>query len=146
MFLQPFTTLPEGRVPQALHSESPTLAPPEAPPLTFLSSMVAAVGHATSTPQGAHCQCLQLRWWSLPDLPPAPLRSPAVDVFNIGGGRCRTCHHHPLGGPPSTSSTSVVVTVGHAASTPQGARRRRLQHWWWPMSDMPPAPPRGAHR
>jgi hypothetical protein len=73
-------------------------------------------------------------------MPPAPHRGPAVDVFNIGGGRCRTCHQRlpggptidvfnfgggccqtcrstPTGAPPSTSSTSVVAAAGLAVST-----------------------------
>jgi hypothetical protein len=74
----------------------------------------------------ARHQRLQLRWWSLSDPPPAPPRGPTIDVFNFGGGRCRTCRQHQLGGPPSTSSTSVVVAAGPAASTPKGARHRRF--------------------
>jgi hypothetical protein len=68
---------------------------------------------------GARHRRLQLRWWPLPDLPPAPPRGPlsmsstlvvaaarpsastpqgpTVDVFNFGGGRCRTCRQHPKG-------------------------------------------------
>jgi hypothetical protein len=68
-------------------------------------------------PLGAHCRCLQLWWWPLPDLPLAPprgppltsstlvvaaagpaastQRAPAVDVFNFSGGRCRTYRQHP---------------------------------------------------
>jgi hypothetical protein len=110
------------------------------------TSVVAAIGHATSTPQGSaidvfnfdggRCrtcrqhpqgsrrQRLQLRWWPLSDLPPAPPKGPAIDVLNFGGGRCRTCRQHPPGGPLSTSSMSVVAAVGPTASTPQGARRR----------------------
>jgi hypothetical protein len=44
----------------------------------------------------------------------------AIDASSFGGGRCRTCRQHPPGGSPLTSS-----------------------HQWWPLSDLPPAPPRG---
>jgi hypothetical protein len=71
-------------------------------------------------PQGARRRRLQLRWWSLSDLPPAPPRGPTIDVSNFGGGRCRTYRQHPLGGPPSMSPTSVVVAAGPTTSTPQG--------------------------
>jgi hypothetical protein len=63
---------------------------------------------------------LLLRWWPLPDMPPAPPRGPAIDVFNFNSGRCQTCRQHPPRGPPSTSSTSVVAAAGHAATTPRG--------------------------
>jgi hypothetical protein len=118
------------------------IAPPGGPPSTSSTSVVAASGPATSTPQGARYGRLQLQWWPLSDLPPAPPgdppstsptsvvaavrnpdstpRGPAIDVFNSGGGRYWTCHKHP-----------------------QGARHQRLQLWWWPLPNMPPAPPRG---
>jgi hypothetical protein len=35
----------------------------------------------------------------LSDLPQHPDRGPAIDVFNFGGGRCRTCRQHPQGPP-----------------------------------------------
>jgi hypothetical protein len=117
--------------------------PPGGPPSTSSTSVVDVVGHAASTPQGARHQRLQLRWWTLPDLPPAPPRGPAIDVFNFDGGRCRTyrqhpqgptidvfnfgggrcwtCHQHPPGGPLSTSSTSVVIAVGPPAPAPLGS-------------------------
>jgi hypothetical protein len=90
------------------------------PSSTSSTSVVAAVGPTASTPRGAHHQRLQLRWWTLPDLPPAP-----------------------TGGSPSTSSASVVAAAGPAASTPQGVLYRRLQLQWWPLPDMPTATPRG---
>jgi hypothetical protein len=71
-------------------------------------------------PQGARHRRLQLRWWPLPDLPPAPSRGPAIDVSNSGGGRCRTSCQRPLGGLPSTSPTLMVVAVGPTASAPRG--------------------------
>jgi hypothetical protein len=130
---------------------------------------------------------LQHRWWPLPDLLPAalggpPSMSPAsvvttagpatstprglvVDVFNIGGDRCRKSRQQYPGAPPSMSSTSVVAAAGPAASSPRGpainvsnfggrccrtccqhplgGRHRRLQLRWWPLPDLPPAPPRG---
>jgi hypothetical protein len=113
------------------------------PPSTSPTSEVAAAGPAASTPQGAHHRHLQLWWWLLPDMPPAPSKGPAIDIFNFNGGHSWTCRQHPLGGPPSTSSTSVVAATGPAASTPQGAHHRRLQLRWWLLSDMPPGPPRG---
>jgi hypothetical protein len=76
------------------------------------------------------------------EIPTATPRRATIDVFNIVGGRCRTCHQHlqgarhrrlelrwwllleiptaPTGGLQSTSSTLVVVTTGPAASTPGG--------------------------
>jgi hypothetical protein len=48
-------------------------------------------------PPGPHHRRLQLRWWQLPDLPPATPRGPAIDISNSGGGRCRTCRQHPPG-------------------------------------------------
>jgi hypothetical protein len=142
--------------------------PPGGPPSTSSTSVVDVVGHAASTPQGARHQRLQLRWWTLPDLPLAPPRGPAIDVFNFDGGRCRTNRQHPqgvhhrrlqlrwwtlpdlppapLGGPPSTSSTSVVAAAGPATSTPQGAHHRHLQLWCWTLSDLPPTPPGAHHR
>jgi hypothetical protein len=116
----------------------------------------------------AHHRHLQLQWWPLLDLPPATHRGPAIDVFNFGGGRCRTClppatprgstidissfggghcrtcrqHPPPPGGSPSTSSTSMVAAAGHAASTPRGCHRC-LQLWWWSLPDLPLAPPTG---
>jgi hypothetical protein len=86
-------------------------APPGGPPSTSSTSVVATAEPAASTPRGGRHRCLQLRWWLLPDLPPAPPRGPAIDVFNFGGGRCRTCRQHPPGSPPSPSSTSVVAST-----------------------------------
>jgi hypothetical protein len=54
-------------------------------------------------------------------------RGPAIDVFNIRGGRCQIYCQHPLGGTPSVSSTSVVTATRPAVSTLQGARHRHLQ-------------------
>jgi hypothetical protein len=80
--------------------EIPT-APPGGPPLMSSTLVVAATGHATSTPRGS-----------------------AINVFNFGGGRCRTCRQHPPGGP-----------------------HRRLQLQWWPLPDMSPSTTQGAsHR
>jgi hypothetical protein len=65
----------------------PTASTPQGgPPSTSSTSVVAAAGHAASTPQGARHRRLQLRWWPLPDLPPTPPRGPAINVFNFGGG------------------------------------------------------------
>jgi hypothetical protein len=48
-------------------------------------------------PQGARHRCLQLRWWSLPDMSASP-----------------------PGGLPSTSPTPMVTAAGPAGSTPRG--------------------------
>jgi hypothetical protein len=85
-----------------------------------LTLVAATAGPTASTPQGARHQRLQLWWWPLPDLPPAPPGGPAIDVSNSGGGRCRTCRQHP-----------------------QGVCHLRLQLRWWPLLDMPLAPTRG---
>jgi hypothetical protein len=60
------------------------------------ASVVAAAGPAISTPRG-----------------------PTVDIFNIGGGRYRTCGQQPPGGPPSMSLASVVAAAEPTASTPR---------------------------
>jgi hypothetical protein len=121
----------------------PAASTPRGPPSTSPTSVVAAAGPAASNPQGARHRCLQLRWWSLSDLPPATPRGSAIDVSNFGGGRCRTCRQHPPRGPPSMSPTPVVAAVGPAASNPQGGRHRCLQLRWWPLPDLPSATPRG---
>jgi hypothetical protein len=46
--------------------------PPGGPPSMSPTSVVAVVGPAASTPQGARHRRLQFRWWPLSDLPPAP--------------------------------------------------------------------------
>jgi hypothetical protein len=119
--------------------EIPTATPGGLPSMSPILG-VAATGPADSTPQGARHRRLQLRWWPLPDLPPAggppstsstPVmaaarnpnstpRGPSIDISNFSGGRCRTCRQHP-----------------------QGGHHRRLQLQWWPLSDLPPALPRG---
>jgi hypothetical protein len=71
-------------------------------------------------PPRARHRRLQLRWWSLPDLPPAA-----------------------PGGPPSTSPTPVVAAAKPADSNSQGAHHRHLQLWWWSLPNLPTAPPRG---
>jgi hypothetical protein len=88
--------------------------------------VVAATGPTASTPRGPAIDVFKLRWWPLLEIPTATLRGAAINIFNIGGGRCQPCRQHPPGGLPSTSSTSVVAAVGPAASTPQGACHRRL--------------------
>jgi hypothetical protein len=111
------------------------------------TSVVATVGDIDSTSQGAHHRCLlQLRWWLLPEIPTAPLRGPAIDVFfNFGGGCCRRYQQHLPGAPPSTSSsTSMVATAGGTDSTSQGPRHRcLLQFRWWLLPEIPATPPRG---
>jgi hypothetical protein len=140
-FLEPFTALPEGRTPKALcsrisssgTSRGPTIdifnfgsdrcrtlppAPPGGLHSTSSTSVVATVGPCRQHPQGSRHRHLQLWWWPLPDLAASTPRGPAIDVFNFGGGRCRTLLPAPPGGPPSTSSTLEVAAIGSAASTP----------------------------
>jgi hypothetical protein len=101
--------------------------------------LVAAVGDIDNTPQGACHRRLQLQWWPVSDLPPAPPRRPAIDVFNFGGCHCRTCRLHPPWGLPSTSSTS-----GPPAPAPPGAHRQRFLALMVGAPGPPaPAPPRG---
>jgi hypothetical protein len=98
------------------------------------TSVVAAAGPATSTPRGpaidvfnfscghhrtcrqhplwAHHRCLQLQWWPLPDLPPAPPGGPPSTSSTSVVVTTGPYRQHPLGGPPSTSSTSVVAAAG----------------------------------
>jgi hypothetical protein len=64
------------------------------------TSVVAAVEPTASSPQRARHRCLQLRWYPLPDLPPAPPGGAAIDVFNFGGGRLGSAVSTPRG-PPS---------------------------------------------
>jgi hypothetical protein len=59
------------------------------------ASVVTTAGPATSNPRGL-----------------------IVDVFNIGGDRCRKSRQQYPGGPPSTSPTLVVAAVELAANTP----------------------------
>jgi hypothetical protein len=61
------------------------------PSMSSSASVVAAVRDTGSTPRGvSHRRVLQLQWWLLPEIPVAPPRGPAVDVFfNFGGGYYR---------------------------------------------------------
>jgi hypothetical protein len=88
-------------------------------PSTSSTSVVSAVGPCCQHPQGARHRRLQLRWWPLSDLPPAPPRGPAIDVFNFGGGRCQTL---PL-------------------APPKRARHRCVQLRWWPLLDLAASTP-----
>jgi hypothetical protein len=109
--------------------------------------VVAAGGPYHHHPQGARHRRLQLRWCPLPDLATSTPRGPAIDIFNFGGGRCRTLPLAPPRGPPSTFSTSVVTAAGPCHQHPQGARHRRLQLRWWLLSDLTVSTLQGArHR
>jgi hypothetical protein len=56
--------------------------PQGVPPLTYSTSVVDAAGPTGSAPQGArHQRRLQPRWWTMLDLPAAPPRGPAIDVY-----------------------------------------------------------------
>jgi hypothetical protein len=90
---------------------------PGGPPSTSPTPVVATAGPTDSTPQGVHHRRLQLWWWPLSDLPPAP-----------------------PGGLPSTPPTLVVAAAGPTDSTPRGARHRHLQLRWWPLLDLSTAP------
>jgi hypothetical protein len=128
--------------------------------------VVAATGDTGSTPHEARHRCLQLQWWPLPEIPAAPPTGPAINVFNIDGGRYRTCRQHPQGvrhqhlqhrwwplselptAPPRGPAINVSNFSGgrcqKSRQHPHGARHRRLQLRWWPLSDLPTAPPRGS--
>jgi hypothetical protein len=141
---------------------SPALAPLRGPPSTFLSvdggcfrtSRGPAIdvfnfgGGRCRTcgqhPQEAHHRRLQLRWWPLPDLPPAPPRGPAIDVFNFGGGRCQKYRQHPRG-PAINVFNFDGGRCRKYRQHPQGARHRRLQFRWWSLLDLPLAPPEARH-
>jgi hypothetical protein len=129
-FLQPFTALPEGRAPQTLCSQISSSSTSRGPIVDVFMLMLGAPGPSALAPHGSRM---------------GTGGGPTIDVFNFGGGHCRTLLPPPPGGPPSMSSTLVVATAGPAASTPQGVRHRRLQLRWWPLPGLPPAPPRGLY-
>jgi hypothetical protein len=86
------------------------------------TSVVAIVGPASSSPQGAHHRCLlQLSWWPLSDLLTTPPRGP----------------------PTMSSSTLVVVAIGPTGSTPKGPTIDVFQLQWWSMLDPSVAPSKG---
>jgi hypothetical protein len=118
------------------------------PPSMSSSTLVmATVGAPCSTSQGTRHQRLhQLQRWPLLELPTAPPRGPAIDVFiNFGGGRWQSYQQHLLGGSRSTSSsTSMVAATGAPDITSQGPRHQRLhQLRWWPLPKLPATPPGG---
>jgi hypothetical protein len=92
--------------------------------------VVAAAGHSVNTPQGARHRCPpRLWWWLLPDIPPAPPRGPAIDVFlNFGGGGARDTDSTPRGATIDDLLnfgggcywTLVVAAARHSGGTPQG--------------------------
>jgi hypothetical protein len=47
-------------------------------------------------------------------------RGPAVDAFNIGGGRCRKSRQQPPGGSPSMSPALLVAAAGPVANILNG--------------------------
>jgi hypothetical protein len=77
------------------------------PPSTSSTSVVAATGHAASTPQGAHHRRLQLPWWHRCFL--------ALMVGAPGPSASA-----PPGGPPSTFLT---IDGGHSPTTSSGTSR-----------------------
>jgi hypothetical protein len=118
-------------------------APPRGPAIDIFNFGGGRCRTCRLHPQWVRHRCLQLRWWSLPDMPGAPLRGPsiddvssfsgghyrtcrqhprgsAIDVFTFGGGRYWTCHQHPPGGPRSTCPTSgppALAPPGGPSST-----------------------------
>jgi hypothetical protein len=60
-----------------------TASSPRGVPSTSSTSMVVAAGPAASTPKGGRQRRLQLWYWPLSNLPPAPHRGPAIDVSNF---------------------------------------------------------------
>jgi hypothetical protein len=87
----------------------------------FYKSVVTTTGLTGSTPRGPPSTSSSARWWLLPDPSVAPPRGPAIDVFytsgvaaveltgstsrrpaidlqQLGGGRCQTHRQHPQGG------------------------------------------------
>jgi hypothetical protein len=64
-FLQPFTTLPEGQAPKALHYRISSSGTSRGPAIDVFNF------------DGGRCRTL----------PPAPPRGLAIDVFSFGGGR-----------------------------------------------------------
>jgi hypothetical protein len=135
-----------------LAAAGPTVITPTGPTIDVFNFGGGRYRTYRQHPQGAHHRRLYLQWWSMPVLPPAPPRGATIDVFSFSGGYCRTCRQHPQGVSrrhllalmvPSMSSTSVVAAARPAANTPQGGRHRHLQLRWWPLSDPPPALPRG---
>jgi hypothetical protein len=110
------------------------------------TSVVAAIGHAASTPQGSAIDVFNFDGGRCRTCRQHP-QGPAVDVFNFGGGRCRTCRQHSPGGPPSMSSILVVAATVYAASTPQVAHHRRyLALMVGAHGPLAPAPPGGSPR
>jgi hypothetical protein len=99
------------------------------PPSTFSSnSVVDAARPASSALEGGrHQRRLPTRWLTLLDPSAAPQKEPAIDdIFNIDGGRYRTCRQRPSGGAPSMLSTNSVVD----AARPTGSTPR------WPVVDV----------
>jgi hypothetical protein len=104
----------------ALSSGSSGPAPPPPQGSFYYQHLFCRTNFISSWMQGGRHRRLQLRWWPLLNLPPAPPKGPTIDVSNTGGGHRRTCSQHPTGGPPSTSPTPVVAVVGPTTSTPRG--------------------------
>jgi hypothetical protein len=93
--------------------------PPGGPPSTSSTSVVAAVGLPTASPRG-----------------------PAINVFNFGGGCCRSTNSTPRG-PANDVFISSGGCCWPSASTPQGAHHRHLQLQWRPLPVYRHNPPGG---
>jgi hypothetical protein len=98
---------------------------------------------AASIPPGGLHQCLQLRWWPLSNLSPAPPQGARHRHLQLWWWPLSDLPLAPPGGSPLTSSASVVAAIGPAASTPLGARHQHFQLRWWLLLDLPPTPCRG---
>jgi hypothetical protein len=120
-FLQPFTTLPEGRAPKALRSRISSFGTSRGPTINVFNF------------GGGRCRTL----------PPAPPRGPAIDVFNFSGGHCRTLPPAPPSGPAINVFNFGGDRCWICRQHRKGAHHRHLQLRWWPLLDLLPAPPRG---
>jgi hypothetical protein len=128
-FLQPFTTLLEGWAPQALCSRISSSGTSRGPVVDVSTLLVDTPGPSAPTPHGTRMGTGGPPSTSSTSVVAAvgrcrqhSLRGPAINIFNFGGGRCRTL-------PPAP---------------PRGACHRCLQLRWWSLSDLAASiPPRG---
>jgi hypothetical protein len=85
------------------------------PPLTSSTSVVTATVPVAAPPRGPATDIFNFGGGRCRTCHQHP-QGPDIEVFNFGGGRCRTCCEHPPGGPLLTSSTLMVAAVGPANS------------------------------
>jgi hypothetical protein len=78
---------------------------------------------------------------------PAPPKGPAINVFNFGGGRCQTLPSAPPKGPAIDVFNCDGGCCRPLPSAPPGAHHRCLQLRWWPLLDLTSSTPQGVrHR